>query len=42
MNITGPLIERIAEQMVYGIDDVLVVGRYFVGGFQPDVLLQIA
>ncbi len=42
MNVAGPLIKGIAEQVVDRVYDVMVIGRQFIGGFEPDVLLQVA
>ena len=42
MDIGGPLVKGIIEKMIHRVDDVLIVGRQFIHGFQTKILLQIA
>ena len=42
MNVTGPLIKSVCEKVVHGIHHMLIGGRKFVCGFQPDILFKIS
>jgi hypothetical protein len=42
MNVTGLLVECINEQVVDGIDHVMIIGRQLVGGLELDIPLKIA